>query len=184
MVQLYHITNQGGQMDNPTTGVDDNELNQMIAGLGNQNTPGGQAAQMPQIVNRPTVQPPSSTTMATPASVAPTTTPITPDPIPTTTISEDPTPPAGAPPISSSDSSLSDIKQDALKELRPLVEKLELPADEKFDTLLLIIRSTDDVSLLPEAHNAARAIADETRRAQALLDVIKEIDYFGQQSKS
>lgn len=75
-------------------------------------------------------------------------------------------------------SELDDIKKTALEELRPLVDKLDLPADEKFDTLLLIIRSTDDKSLVNAAHEAARAITDETKRAQALLDVIKEIDYF------
>ncbi|MEO5499071.1 MAG: hypothetical protein ABIR46_01065 [Candidatus Saccharimonadales bacterium] len=73
---------------------------------------------------------------------------------------------------------LDSMKKSALEDLRPLVEKLDLPADEKFDTLLLLIRSTDDKSLLPAAHEAARSIADETKRAQALLDVIKEIDYF------
>lgn len=73
---------------------------------------------------------------------------------------------------------LDAIKKDALEELRPLVDKLDLPADEKFDTLLLIIRSTDDKSLVGAAHDAARAIEDEAKRAQALLDVIKEIDYF------
>lgn len=73
---------------------------------------------------------------------------------------------------------LDTIKKSALEELRPLVDKLDLPAEEKFDTLLLIIRSTDDKSLVSAAHDAARNIPDETKRAQALLDVIKEIDYF------
>ncbi len=75
---------------------------------------------------------------------------------------------------------LDDLKKTALEELRPLVGKLDLPPEDKFDTLLLIIRSTDDQSLLQPAHEAAQGIADETKRAQALLDVIKEIDYFSQ----
>lgn len=78
----------------------------------------------------------------------------------------------------SGSSDLDEIKKDALEELRPLVDKLDLPADEKFDTILLLIRSTDDKSLVNAAHEAARAIPDEAKRAQALLDVIKEIDYF------
>jgi hypothetical protein len=78
---------------------------------------------------------------------------------------------------------LESLKKDALSELRPLVDKLSLPADEKFDTLLLIIRSTDDQTLLSEAHEAAKGIEDETKRAAALLDVIKEIDYFANQPK-
>lgn len=75
-------------------------------------------------------------------------------------------------------SDLDSIKKSALEELRPLVDKLDLPADEKFDTLLLLIRSTDDKTLVGAAHEAARGIPDETKRAQALLDVIKEIDFF------
>lgn len=74
-------------------------------------------------------------------------------------------------------SDLESIKKDALTELRPLVDKLELVPEEKFDTYLLLLRSTDDKTLIAPAHTAAQAITDETRRAQALLDIIKEIDY-------
>lgn len=73
--------------------------------------------------------------------------------------------------------SLEDIKRDAIIELRPLVDKLNLSPEEKFDTYLLLIRSTDDVTLIEPAHIAARNIADESKRAQALLDIIKEIDF-------
>jgi len=81
-----------------------------------------------------------------------------------------------APPATPSDD-LDGIKKDALNELRPLVNKLDLPPEEKFDTYLLLIRSTDDKTLISSAYAAAQAISDETRKAQALLDVIKEIDY-------
>ena len=77
---------------------------------------------------------------------------------------------------------LESLKKETLSELRPLVGKLDLPADEKFDTLLLIIRSTDDQTLLTPAHEAAKSIADDARRASALLDIIKEIDYFSAKS--
>ena len=73
---------------------------------------------------------------------------------------------------------LEEIKKDALSELRPLIDKLDVSPEEKFDTLLLIIRSTDDQSLLAATHEAAKAIPDDSRRAQALLDIIKEIDFF------
>lgn len=72
---------------------------------------------------------------------------------------------------------LESIKKDALTQLRPLVDKLDLAPDEKFDTYLLLLRSTDDKALIAPAYAAAQAITDETRKAQALLDVIKEIDY-------
>jgi len=72
---------------------------------------------------------------------------------------------------------LEGIKKDALTELRPLVDKLELEPEEKFDIYLLLLRSTDDKTLIAPAHLAAKNIPDESKRAQALLDVIKEIDY-------
>ncbi|MDO8335827.1 MAG: hypothetical protein Q7T74_03555 [Candidatus Saccharibacteria bacterium] len=73
---------------------------------------------------------------------------------------------------------LEAIKKEALEELKPLVDKLELPPEEKFDILLLIIRSCDDEELVDKAHKTATEIVDETRKAQALLDIIKEVDYF------
>lgn len=72
---------------------------------------------------------------------------------------------------------LEAIKKDALNDLRPLVDKLNVAPEEKFDTYLLLLRSTDDQTLIPAAYEAARLISDEARRAQALLDTIKEIDY-------
>ncbi len=74
-------------------------------------------------------------------------------------------------------SNLEGIRKDALTELRPLVDKLDLAPDEKFDIYLLLLRSTDDTALIAPAHEAAKNIADESKRAQALLDIIKEIDF-------
>lgn len=72
---------------------------------------------------------------------------------------------------------LDPIKTQALNELRPIVDKLDLPAEEKFETYLLLIRSSDDKSLIAPAHATALKIEDETKRATALLDIIKEIEY-------
>ena len=84
---------------------------------------------------------------------------------------------ASMPGMPAADGDLESIKKDALSELRPLVDKLNVSPEEKFDTYLLLLRSTDDKALIAPAHDAARGIADEARRAQALLDIIKEIDY-------
>ena len=72
---------------------------------------------------------------------------------------------------------LENVKMEAINELRPLIDKLNLPPEEKFDTYLLLIRCTDDKTLVPPAHDVAKLIEDESRKAQALLDIIKEIDY-------
>lgn len=113
-------------------------------------------------------------------SSAPASAPVTPSVPPTFTPPE----PVGTPaasPAAPADSNLENIKKDALNELRPLVDKLDVSPEEKFDTYLLLIRSTDDRDLIAPAHEAARSIQDEARRAQALLDIIKEIDYLSQQ---
>lgn len=93
--------------------------------------------------------------------------------VPTFDLPEAPATPAQ----STASGELEDIKKDALLELRPLIDKVTLPSEEKFDTYLMLIRSTDDASLIGPAHTAAQSITDETRRAEALLDIIKEIDY-------
>jgi len=82
-------------------------------------------------------------------------------------------------PVIESDN-LDTVKQEALQELRPLVDKLNVSPEEKFDTYLLLLRSTDDKALIEPAHEAAKGIVDEARRAQALLDIIKEIDFLTQ----
>ena len=106
-------------------------------------------------------------------------TPVEPTAINTAPVVEDTTPviDVPAPIASAADPALASIKQAALNELRPLVDKLDVSPEEKFDTYLLLLRSTDDRDLIAPAHDAAVAITDEARRAQALLDIIKEIDY-------
>lgn len=76
------------------------------------------------------------------------------------------------------------IKQDALQSLKPLVDHLDQTPEERFRTTMMMIQASDDQSLIPVAHEAAKAIEDEKARAQALLDVVNEINYFTQQAKS
>ncbi len=78
---------------------------------------------------------------------------------------------------------LVDIKQSALQQLSPLVSHLDQSAEEKFRTTMMMIQATDDQSLLKQAYESAQKIEDDKARAQALLDVINEINYFTQQGK-
>lgn len=87
------------------------------------------------------------------------------------------------PEVVAPETGLDGVKIEAINELRPLMDKLVLPAEEKFDLYLLIIRSTDDKTLIAPAHEAAKLIADDTRRANALVDIIKEIDYLSADKK-
>lgn len=77
-------------------------------------------------------------------------------------------------------SDLDDIKSAALKELAPIVEKLDQPPEEKFNTMVMLIQSSDDENLIRPAFDAAKGIEDESKRAQALLDIVNEVNYLEQ----
>ena len=77
---------------------------------------------------------------------------------------------------------LLSLKQDVLKELNPLVQHLEQSPEEKFKTTMMMIQASDDQSLIKTAYETAKKISNEKARAQALLDVVNEINYFTQQS--
>lgn len=75
---------------------------------------------------------------------------------------------------------LLSMKQQALQQLTPLVQHLDQSPEEKFRTVMMMIQASDDHTKLNEAFEAAKQITDDKVRAQALLDVINEINYFTQ----
>ena len=46
---------------------------------------------------------------------------------------------------------------------------------------MMLIQASDNASLIKRAYEAANQIEDEKLRAQALIDVINEINYFTNQ---
>lgn len=108
------------------------------------------------------------------------------DPLtPASSLASDDSVAPGAPIASSDDttpdnSNLLDIKQKALQQLSPLVSHLNQNPEDKFKTTMMMIQASDDQALLPEAYKAAQEITDEKAKAQALLDVVNEINYFTQ----
>jgi hypothetical protein len=83
-------------------------------------------------------------------------------------------------PTDNTDDTLLELKQQALRQLTPLVGHLDQSPLDKFRTTMMLIQASDDKSLLTQAYDAAQAIEDEKVRAQALLDVVNEINYFTQ----
>ena len=155
---------------------DDQELAKVLAGVSQQADDAADAGAGSTFdaasadASVPTVEPPVAEEAAPAVDVAaPVTEPVVPSP------ELDASATLGSMPSVGGD--LDQIKQQALSELQPLVDKLDVSPEEKFDTYLLLLRSTDDKTLIAPAHDAAKNIADETRRAQALLDIIKEIDF-------
>jgi len=79
---------------------------------------------------------------------------------------------------------LLDIKQQALQQLTPLVGHLEQSPEEKFRTTMMMIQAADNHELIATAYEAAQQIPDEKVRAQALLDIVNEINYFTHNSNN
>jgi hypothetical protein len=115
------------------------------------------------------VPPPPSSVPADPSpSMPPASPPITPP--------EPMAAPAAVNPPASDD--LLGLKQQALQSLQPLVSHLDQSPEEKFKTTMMLIQASDNSSLVKQAYEAANQITDEKARAQALLDVVNEINYF------
>lgn len=75
---------------------------------------------------------------------------------------------------------LASIKQRALNELSPLIKHLDQAPEDKFKIIMQMIQASDDQGLIKDAYEVAGNIQDEAKRAQALLDVVNEINYFNQ----
>ncbi len=80
--------------------------------------------------------------------------------------------------VDDNDNDLLQIKQQALSQLSPLVGHLDQDPIEKFHTLMMMIQASDNQSLIKEAYTVAASIPDEKQKAQALLDIVNEINYF------
>ena len=134
------------------------------------------------VLNQAILQPtPAATTPFTAPTVDET--PATPEVAVAPSEPEPESVPAPIPTGTSDNDALLDLKQQALAQLSPLVSHLDQSPEERFRTTMMLIQSTDNNALLQTAYDAAQAITDEKVRAQALLDVINEINYFTQQSQ-
>jgi len=82
------------------------------------------------------------------------------------------------------DRELIGIKKQALGDLSPIIDQLDLPPEEKFRTIMMVIQASDDQTMVKAAYTAAHSIEDEKSRAQALLDIINEVNYFTQEPEN
>lgn len=120
------------------------------------------------VVPEPVVMPTSDNTTSTPT------------PLPATDVSPvaEPGPVVADEKTTEVSSGLADLQKQAISELAPILGKLDLSNEDKFNTAMMMVQATDNKALLRDAHEAAKAIENEKVRAQALLDIINEINYF------
>lgn len=74
------------------------------------------------------------------------------------------------------DLGFKEIKDSALRDLLPLLDKTELTASEKFGICRDAFEDLKDYTALNTAYGAAKGISDEKERAEALLYLVKSID--------
>lgn len=92
------------------------------------------------------------------------------------------TPPAATINVDSTPSDLVEIKKSALQELSPLLDELDQTPEAKLNILMMTIQASDDQSLIPQAFETAKKIEGKKPRAEAMLDIINEINYFTKKS--
>ena len=119
-------------------------------------------------------------TMAIPGTAAaPAAEPTAPASAPAAEAVAEPAPVASAEPaapVSEMGGDLAKVRESALQELVPLMDKVDITANEKFDIYSEVIESTHDKSIVEKALEAAKAIDDEKAKAENLLKLVKMID--------
>jgi hypothetical protein len=187
---MFGQDNQGVGTDASTTQpiVEDNG---MAIAMPDPYTPGPMP--MPGVIpsepkSAPTVSPPQQSTAQIVSSSSSYLTPPSKDssivaPVENVAPAESNAPEAEKSPENTS-SDLMEIKKNALEQLSPLVGQLDQTPEEKFHTTMMMIQASDNQDLVKDAYDAAQKITDEKEKAQALLDVVNEINYFTQKSNT
>lgn len=84
-----------------------------------------------------------------------------------------PVAPVAPAPVAAPAGDVNSVKTEALRELVPLIDKVNLPAEQKFAMITDFITSTGDKSIAGSALAVARGIADEHVKAESLLKLVQ-----------
>ena len=123
------------------------------------NVPAPEPATMPPM-------PQSAPEPVAPAPVIPEPAPVVPEPAPAPVQSI----------FNSSNLNTRQVKEAALRDLIPLLDRLNMTPSQKFNICRNIFEDLRDYTVLEQAYRAATEIANETERAEALLYLVESID--------
>ena len=101
-------------------------------------------------------------------------TPVAPEPEPTP--AEEPTIIAPEPIEAPANLNMKQVKEAALRDLVPLLDRLNMTSAQKFNFFKNMLEELHDYTVLEPAYRAASSIEDATERAEALLYLIELID--------
>ncbi|MBR2600964.1 hypothetical protein IKE07_02405 [Candidatus Saccharibacteria bacterium] len=74
------------------------------------------------------------------------------------------------------DENLKGVRENILRDLMPLMPKVQGTAEEKFDIYEDAINTLEDKNLVSDAYNMATQIEDESKRAESLMKLMQAID--------
>lgn len=123
-----------------------------------------------------TITQPSQETTQIPA---PETTPMTPEPATSISPTSTTVTPESIQNIANSPSSnlnARQIKESALRDLVPLLGRINITPSQKFNICRNVFEDLRDYTVLDQAYRAASEIPDDTERAEALLFLVESID--------
>ena len=123
------------------------------------NVPAPEPATMPPM-------PQSAPAPAIPAPAIPEPAPVVPEPAPAPVQSM----------FNSPNLNTRQVKEAALRDLIPLLDRLNMTPSQKFNICRNIFEDLRDYTVLEQAYRAATEIANETERAEALLYLVESID--------
>ena len=83
------------------------------------------------------------------------------------------------PPVATASPEMTQVKEQALRELAPLLANMSIDAEQKFKLYRDMIETLHDNSVAMAALEAAKQIQEESKRAEALLYLVNLIDEQG-----
>ena len=99
-----------------------------------------------------------------------------PEPVATAPVVPEPAPAPVQSMFNSSNLNTRQVKEAALRDLIPLLDRLNMTPSQKFNICRNIFEDLRDYTVLEQAYRAATEIANETERAEALLYLVESID--------
>ena len=124
-------------------------------------------------LNVPAPEPAAMPPMPQPAPEPVTLAPAAPEP---TLAAPEPAPAHTQPMFNSSNLNTRQVKEAALRDLIPLLDRLNMTPSQKFNICRNIFEDLRDYTVLEQAYRAATEITNETERAEALLYLVESID--------
>lgn len=124
-------------------------------------------------LNVPAPEPAAMPPMPQPAPEPVTLAPAAPEP---TLAAPEPAPAHTQSMFNSSNLNTHQVKEAALRDLIPLLDRLNMTPSQKFNICRNIFEDLRDYTVLEQAYRAATEIANETERAEALLYLVESID--------